>query len=260
MFKRISVAALLSFVLVFASAGPATVQASNGGSSHSGFKVITNIQSQWQDFNVKQFEQELQTWFKDVEKGWKEFEAKKQQQEQNQQQPNQQQDGQSNSEQNNNQPEGQDASQSDQTQAPTADENNNDSQPDDSNDQLNDFEQKVVELTNQEREKQGLSPLKIDTQLSEVAREKSRDMAQNGYFSHTSPTYGSPFDMMDQYGVDYRTAGENIAKGQRSPEQVVNAWMNSEGHRKNIMNDSFTHIGVGYIEDGNVWTQQFIGK
>ncbi|KGP74412.1 CAP domain-containing protein [Pontibacillus yanchengensis] len=125
---------------------------------------------------------------------------------------------------------------------------------------LSQYEQKVVELTNEERTAQGLEPLKIDKQLSDVAEKKSEDMAQNNYFSHNSPTYGSPFDMMNQFGVDYRTAGENIAKGQRTPQEVVDAWMNSEGHRKNIMNENFTHIGVGFVEDGNHWTQQFIGK
>lgn len=126
--------------------------------------------------------------------------------------------------------------------------------------QLNQFEQQVVELTNQERSKQGLAPLQIDDNLSKVAREKSRDMAANNYFSHTSPTYGSPFDMMNQFGISYRTAGENIAQGQTSPEQVVNAWMNSPGHRANILNGEYTHIGVGYVENGNHWTQMFIGK
>ncbi|GGK04011.1 hypothetical protein GCM10007063_27920 [Lentibacillus kapialis] len=126
--------------------------------------------------------------------------------------------------------------------------------------QLNEFEQQVVELTNQERQAQGLDPLKVDAELSKVAREKSRDMAENNYFSHDSPNYGSPFDMMKQYGISYQTAGENIARGQRTPEQVVNGWMNSEGHRENIMNPDFTHIGVGYVEQGHHWTQQFIGK
>ncbi|SFB16331.1 uncharacterized protein, YkwD family [Lentibacillus halodurans] len=126
--------------------------------------------------------------------------------------------------------------------------------------QLNEFEQQVVELTNEERTAQGLEPLEVDTELSKVAREKSRDMAENNYFSHDSPNYGSPFDMMKQYGISYQTAGENIAKGQQTPEQVVNGWMESEGHRENIMNPNFTHIGVGYVEQGNHWTQQFIGK
>ncbi len=126
--------------------------------------------------------------------------------------------------------------------------------------ELSQFEQEVVELTNAERSKHGLQPLQADLELSKVAREKSRDMAANNYFDHNSPTYGSPFDMMQQFGVNYRTAGENIAKGQRSPQEVVNAWMNSEGHRANILNADFTHIGVGYVEQGNHWTQMFIGK
>jgi len=125
---------------------------------------------------------------------------------------------------------------------------------------ISEFEQQVVDLTNAERQKQGLAPLQIDKTLSKVARVKSQDMADNSYFSHQSPTYGSPFDMMQQFGVSYRAAGENIAKGQQSPEQVVNAWMNSEGHRANILNANFTHIGVGHVSNGNYWTQQFIGK
>lgn len=126
-------------------------------------------------------------------------------------------------------------------------------------DQLNAYEQQVVELTNNERVERGLEPLKIDVELSKMAREKSRDMSANGYFSHTSPNYGSPFDMMKSWGITYNHAGENIARGQRTPEEVVNGWMNSEGHRANILNPDFTHIGVGYIENGNYWTQEFTG-
>src|SRR5699024_2039485 len=128
------------------------------------------------------------------------------------------------------------------------------------NSNLNAFEQQVVELTNQERTAHGLQALSIDESLSAVAREKSNDMARSGYFSHNSPTYGSPFDMMQQFGISYQTAGENIARGQTSPEEVVNGWMNSEGHRANILNPNFTHIGVGYIDGSNHWTQMFIGK
>ncbi|SDH39682.1 uncharacterized protein, YkwD family [Alteribacillus persepolensis] len=121
-------------------------------------------------------------------------------------------------------------------------------------------EQKVIELTNQEREKNGLSPLKADPQVTKTARAKSRDMASNNYFAHNSPTYGSPFNMLSDFGVNYTAAAENIAAGQQTPEEVVQAWMNSEGHRKNILNQEVTHIGVGYVEDGNHWTQMFIGK
>lgn len=125
------------------------------------------------------------------------------------------------------------------------------------------FEQKVVELVNQERVQAGLKPLVHDGQLSQVAKLKSEDMRDKKYFSHTSPTYGSPFDMLKQQGVSYRTAGENIAAGQNSPEQVVQAWMNSPGHKANILNSQYNYIGVGYASGGSYghyWTQMFIGK
>ena len=125
---------------------------------------------------------------------------------------------------------------------------------------ISEYARQVVDLTNEQRRKNGLAALQLDTQLSNVAQTKSQDMQKNGYFSHTSPTYGSPFDMMRDFGVTYRTAGENIAQGQRTPQEVVNAWMNSAGHRKNILNGNFTHIGVGYEASGNHWTQMFIGK
>ena len=122
------------------------------------------------------------------------------------------------------------------------------------------FEEEVVRLVNVERSKRGLSALKEDWELSRVARIKSQDMHDSRYFSHTSPTYGSPFQMMKSFGIAYRTAGENIAKGYASPEAVVNAWMNSPGHRANILNSTYTHIGVGFVSSGNYWTQMFISK
>jgi uncharacterized YkwD family protein len=126
--------------------------------------------------------------------------------------------------------------------------------------QLSAYELKVVELTNAERAKAGLPALQIDPKLSQLARLKSQDMLNKNYFSHTSPTYGSPFDMMKQFGITYRSAGENIAMGQRTPEEVVSAWMNSPGHKANILNSSYTHIGVGHVGTKNHWTQMFIGK
>ncbi|MDD4689629.1 MAG: CAP domain-containing protein, partial [Eubacteriales bacterium] len=126
-------------------------------------------------------------------------------------------------------------------------------------DQALNYENEVVRLVNVERAKQGLNPLKADWELSRVARYKSQDMKDKNYFSHTSPTYGSPFQMMKNFGISYRTAGENIAKGQSTPQAVVTAWMNSSGHRANILNSSFTKIGVGYVKSGNYWTQMFIG-
>lgn len=121
------------------------------------------------------------------------------------------------------------------------------------------YEKKVVELVNIERAANGLSALNLNSGLSDVARAKSQDMCDNKYFSHTSPTYGSPFDMMKSFGISYRTAGENIAMGYRTPEAVVDGWMNSPGHRANILNNSFTQIGVGYVASGNYWTQMFTG-
>lgn len=122
------------------------------------------------------------------------------------------------------------------------------------------YEKEVVRLVNIERTSRGLSTLEHDWELSRVARYKSQDMKDNNYFSHTSPTYGSPFQMMKSFGITYRSAGENIAKGQRTPQEVVTAWMNSSGHRANILNSSFTHIGVGYVDSGKYWTQMFVGR
>ncbi len=122
-------------------------------------------------------------------------------------------------------------------------------------------EQEVVRLVNLERAKNGLKPLAHNWELSRVARFKSNDMRDQGYFSHQSPTYGSPFDMMRDFNISYQTAGENIAAGQQTPASVVQAWMNSEGHRKNILNSSFSQIGVGYASGGpmqHYWTQMFI--
>ena len=121
------------------------------------------------------------------------------------------------------------------------------------------YEQQVLTLVNAERAKYGLAALTLDETLCGYARVKSQDMHDQGYFSHTSPTYGSPFDMMRSFGVSYRSAGENIAMGYSTPEAVVAAWMNSEGHRANILSANYTTLGVGFVEDGGYWTQWFIG-
>lgn len=123
------------------------------------------------------------------------------------------------------------------------------------------YEQQVLDLVNQERSKAGLNALTLSTKLSSVAELKAEDMRDKNYFSHTSPTYGSPFDMMKQFGISYSAAGENIAKGQRTPESVMNAWMNSSGHRANILSSNFEQIGIGYTTDSNgntYWVQMFI--
>jgi len=121
------------------------------------------------------------------------------------------------------------------------------------------YELEVVRLVNAERAKNGLAALTEVESLSDLARLKSRDMRDLGYFDHTSPTYGSPFQMMRSFGVSYRAAGENIAMGYATPQAVVNAWMNSPGHRANILNAKYAKIGVGYVAEGNYWTQEFIG-
>ena len=121
------------------------------------------------------------------------------------------------------------------------------------------YESEVIRLVNEIRQQNGLRPLAANWELSRVARYKSQDMRDNGYFSHNSPTYGTPFQMLSAFGLSYRTAGENIAKGYASPQAVVNGWMNSSGHRANILNASYTQIGVGYVAKGNYWTQLFIG-
>ncbi|MEQ6376913.1 SafA/ExsA family spore coat assembly protein [Bacillaceae bacterium S4-13-58] len=125
------------------------------------------------------------------------------------------------------------------------------------------IEQQVIDLTNQERAQQGLPALKHDWQLSRVARYKSVDMRDKRYFSHDSPTYGSPFQMIKAFNISYTRAAENIAAGQQTAKDVVNAWMNSAGHRKNILDPNLTYIGVGYAKGGSYghyWTQMFITK
>lgn len=117
--------------------------------------------------------------------------------------------------------------------------------------------EQVVSLVNEARSQAGLSALSSDPALARVAFDKAKDMADNDYFSHDSPTHGSPFEMMEAYGISYGSAGENIAKGQDSPQEVFDAWMNSPGHRANILSGNFTTIGVGYY-NGH-WVQMFTG-
>lgn len=120
------------------------------------------------------------------------------------------------------------------------------------------FASEVVELVNKERANAGLKPLTVHDKLTTVAVDKAKDMSDNNYFSHTSPTHGSPFDMMKAYGISFGYAGENIAKGQRTPQEVMDSWMNSQGHRENILSPNFTMIGVGYYN--GYWVQEFISQ
>lgn len=122
------------------------------------------------------------------------------------------------------------------------------------------YEQEVIRLVNDIRKENGLNALTYDWELSRVARYKSQDMKDNRYFAHNSPVYGTPFQMIRNFGISFRSAGENIARGYSTPQAVVNGWMNSSGHRANILNAGYTHIGVGYVAGGNYWTQMFIAK
>ncbi|MFC4077545.1 CAP domain-containing protein [Salinithrix halophila] len=128
---------------------------------------------------------------------------------------------------------------------------------------LSDYEKKVVELVNQERQKNNLNPLAVDTELSKVARIKSEDMKEKDYFHHQSPTYGSPSDMLKRFNISFRYGGENLGSFYAAPEDIVAAWMYSPNHRKNILNPCYTHIGVGHVTGGHFavyWTQLFIAK
>ena len=120
-----------------------------------------------------------------------------------------------------------------------------------------DFASQVVALVNAERAKQGLSALTIDTKVQQAALVRAKESAQS--FSHTRPNGSSFSTALTEAGVSYRTAGENIAYGQSTPQQVMNAWMNSSGHRANILNANYTTIGVGYtvINGTAYWAQLF---
>lgn len=117
----------------------------------------------------------------------------------------------------------------------------------------------LLSLVNAERAANGLSALTLSESLCQYAAVKAQDLHNENYFSHTSPTYGSPFDMMKSFGISYRSAGENIAMGYSTPASVMAAWMRSSGHRANILSPEFTTLGVGYVEDGGYWVQWFIG-
>ena len=98
------------------------------------------------------------------------------------------------------------------------------------------FEQKVIDLTNKFRAQHGLPALKANLALSRVARKKAEDMRNKRYFTHQSPTYGSPFEMMQAFEIDFNVAGENIGAGHPTPEEVVKGWENSPQHRRNMLN------------------------
>ena len=127
---------------------------------------------------------------------------------------------------------------------------------------MNSDEKEIFDLINKQRTNNGLTALKHDNGVQRVARIKAQDMVDNNYFSHTSPTYGSPFDMLKSFKISYETAGENIAANS-SNSSAVTAWMNSSGHKANILNSSFNYTGIGVVSSpkyGKMYVQLFIGK
>lgn len=127
---------------------------------------------------------------------------------------------------------------------------------------MNSDEKEVFDLINKQRTNNGLAALKNDSEVQRVARIKAQDMVDNNYFSHTSPTYGSPFDMLKSFKISYKTAGENIT-GNSSNSSAATAWMNSSGHKANILNSNFNYTGIGVVSSpkyGKMYVQLFIGK
>lgn len=126
---------------------------------------------------------------------------------------------------------------------------------------MENYPKEVLNLVNKERVKKNLKVLKLNRTLNKISINKSNDMSKAKYFGHNSKKYGSPFDMIKKEGIKYRTAGENIAKGQKTSSYVVETWMESKGHKDNILNPNFTEMGIGKDSfNENIWTQIFIGN
>ena len=107
-----------------------------------------------------------------------------------------------------------------------------------------------------------MEELKIDDDLQNVCRIKAMEMVEKDYFSHTSPIYGTPFEMLKKEGIVYKVAGENIA-GNIENEKAVEAWMSSENHKANILNNSYNYTGIAVVDSkkyGKIYVQMFIGK
>jgi len=121
-------------------------------------------------------------------------------------------------------------------------------------------EQLMVDLINKERVAAGVNPVKLDLRLASVGRAKANDLKANNYFDHTSPTYGSPWTMMQQVGLTVGWAGENIS-GNKTVEGSMASLMQSPGHKANILDPRFTHVGVGIAYGsayGNLYVQEFL--
>ena len=123
-------------------------------------------------------------------------------------------------------------------------------------------EKEVFDLINKQRTNNGLQPLKIDSEVQRVARIKAQDMVDNNYFAHESPIYGTPFNMLKSFKISYKTAGENIAANSSNSGAVI-AWMNSSGHKANILSSNYNYTGIGVVSSpkyGKIFVQMFIGK
>ena len=123
-------------------------------------------------------------------------------------------------------------------------------------------EKEVFDLINKQRTNNGLQALKVDSEVQRVARIKAQDMVDNNYFAHESPTYGSPSNMLKNFKISFRASGENIA-GNSSNSGAVNAWMNSSGHKANILSSKYNYTGIGVVSSpryGKIYVQMFIGK
>ena len=137
-----------------------------------------------------------------------------------------------------------------------------DTSTDTSSDISEDYRKEVVRLVNIEREKNGLPALAINEAVMETAQLRAEEITEK--FDHERPNGEMCYTALNEAGIRYRTAGENIAAGQSTPAEVVEGWMNSPGHRSNILSANFTEIGVGYVSDssldyGSYWVQMFIG-
>lgn len=130
------------------------------------------------------------------------------------------------------------------------------------NSELTKDEKDVLDMINQKRVEAGLQALQLDDELQNTCRIKAIEMVEKDYFSHQSPTYGSPFEMLKQEGIIYKVAGENIA-GNSENDKAIEAWMNSENHRANILNKSYNYTGIAVVNSpkyGKIYVQLFIGR
>lgn len=131
------------------------------------------------------------------------------------------------------------------------------------NEDQNALELQVVDLVNKQRALAELEPLSYSQDISDIAYLKAKDISDNNYFDHTSPTYGTVPEMFAKYNINYYALGENIGQGYKTPEDAVNAWMSSPGHKDNILSAKYTEIGIGIYKDDKgviTWVQMFLKR